>query len=161
MIWAWTRWQDWVNGGQGLALRGRLGAWNGHQRGKFLERLAVGDRDHRCGAVGASAQSGYVYGFEARLVGMRDTIPQLPTPNPYAASALGRSGMDNLFQFRVGDRVRARTSRFVLAGRLGIIRQVLYSSPRFFFVQFDGFNQSRLMHARDLERVTEEPEARP
>ena len=92
---------------------------------------------------------------------MRDTISQLLTPNPYAASALGRSGMDKLFQFRIGDRIQARTSRFVPPGRLGIIRQVLYSSPRFYFVQFDGLDQSRLMHARDLERVTEEIEARP
>ena len=69
--------------------------------------------------------------------------------------------MDKLFQFRVGDRVGARTSRFVPPGRLGIIRLVLYSSPRFYFVQFDGFVQSRLMHARDLERVTEEIEVRP
>ena len=30
---------------------------------------------------------------------MRDAISQLATPNPYAASALGRSGMDKLFQF--------------------------------------------------------------
>jgi hypothetical protein len=67
--------------------------------------------------------------------------------------------MDNLYQFRVGDRVRARTSGFVPAGTLGTIRQVLYSAPRFYFVQFDGFDDSRLMHARDLERVTEKPEA--
>jgi hypothetical protein len=60
--------------------------------------------------------------------------------------------MDNLYQFRVGDRVRARTSGFVPAGTLGAIRQVLYSAPRFYFVQFDGFDHSRLMHARDLER---------
>jgi hypothetical protein len=69
--------------------------------------------------------------------------------------------MDNLYQFRVGDRVRARTSQFVPAGTLGIIRQVLLSAPGYYFVQFDGFDQSRLMRAHDLERVTEKPEPGP
>ena len=69
--------------------------------------------------------------------------------------------MDRLFQFRLGERVRARTSGFVPAGTLGTIRQVLYSVPGFYFVQFDGFDQWRLMHTRDLKRVTGEPEAKP
>ena len=66
----------------------------------------------------------------------------------------GHSGMGNPFQFRVGDRVRARTSGFVPAGTLGIIRQVIYSVPGMYYVDFDRFPQPRLMHARDLERVT-------
>ena len=69
--------------------------------------------------------------------------------------------MDRLFQFRLGERVRARTSGFVPAGTLGTIRQVLYSVPGFYFVQFDGFDQWRLMQTRDLERVTGEPAAKP
>jgi hypothetical protein len=69
--------------------------------------------------------------------------------------------MDRLFQFRLGERVRARTSGFVPAGTLGTIRQVLYSVPGFYFVQLDGFDQWRLMQTRDLERVTGEPEAKP
>jgi hypothetical protein len=68
--------------------------------------------------------------------------------------------MDRLFQFRLGERVRARTSGFVPAGTLGTIRQVLYSVPGFYFVQFDGFDQWRLMQTRDPERVTGEPKAK-
>ena len=69
--------------------------------------------------------------------------------------------MDKLYQFRVGDRVRARTSQIVPAGTLGIVRQVLLSAPGYYFVQFDGFARHDLTHARDLERVMEEPEAGP
>jgi hypothetical protein len=68
--------------------------------------------------------------------------------------------MSNPFQFRVGDRVRKRTSGFIPAGTLGTIRQVLYSVPGTYFVDFDGFNQPWLMQVRDLEHVTDEPEAR-
>jgi len=67
--------------------------------------------------------------------------------------------MSNLFRFRVGDRVRARTSGFVPASTLGTIRQVLYTVTGMYFVAFDGFAQPHLMHAHDLEPVTEKPEA--
>jgi hypothetical protein len=71
---------------------------------------------------------------------------------------MGHSGMGNPFQFRIGDRVRARISGFVPAGTLGTIRQVFYSVPGLYYVDFDGLAQPRLMHAHDLERVTEKPE---
>jgi hypothetical protein len=73
----------------------------------------------------------------------------------------GHSSMGNPFQFREGDRVRARTSGTVPAGTLGTIRQVLYSAPGMYFVDFDGFAPRRLMEARDLERVTDESEKAP
>jgi hypothetical protein len=69
--------------------------------------------------------------------------------------------MGNPFQFRVGDWVRARTSGFVPAGTLGTIQQVLLTVPGMYYVQFDGFPQPNLMHARDLEHVTQKPESRP
>ena len=69
--------------------------------------------------------------------------------------------MGNPFQFRVGDRVRARTSGFVPAGTLGTIRQVLYTVTGMYYVDFDGFDQPRLMHRRDLKSVTDKPQARP
>ena len=68
--------------------------------------------------------------------------------------------LDQLFLFRVGDRVRVRTLEFVPAGKLGTIEQVLYSALGYYFVQLDGCDESRLMQAHHLERVTEQPEAR-
>jgi hypothetical protein len=81
-------------------------------------------------------------------------------PGWIGSKGITGSAMSNPFQFRVGDRVRARTPGFVPAGPLGTIQQVLLSVPGMYFVHFDGFAQPRLMHGRDLERVTEEPEAR-
>ena len=78
-----------------------------------------------------------------------------------SSKGIGGSDMGNPFQFHVGDRVRVRTSGLVPAGMLGSIRQVLYSVPGMYYVQFDGFDQPYLMHGRDLERVTDEPQARP
>jgi hypothetical protein len=69
--------------------------------------------------------------------------------------------MNNPFQFHVGDRVRSRTSGFVPAGTLGTIREVLYTVPAMYFVDFDGFTEPRLVRARDLEPVTEKPGDRP
>jgi hypothetical protein len=68
--------------------------------------------------------------------------------------------MGSLFQFRVGDRVRARTSGFVPAGTPGIVCQVLHNVLDMYYIQFDGYEQPHLMHMRDLERVTNEPRAR-
>jgi hypothetical protein len=57
--------------------------------------------------------------------------------------------------FKVGDCVRARTSGVVPAGTRGIIRQTLYMVSSSYMVLFDGWTQVRLMHANDLERVTD------
>jgi hypothetical protein len=69
--------------------------------------------------------------------------------------------MRNPLWFRVGDRVRARTSGFVPVGTHGIVRQILQNVLDMYYVQFDGYEQPHLMHVRDLERVTDEPKARP
>jgi hypothetical protein len=69
--------------------------------------------------------------------------------------------MGNPLQFREGDRVRSRTSGTVPAGTLGTIRQVLYSAPGMYFVDFDGSAPPRLMEARDLEHVTDGSERAP
>ena len=58
--------------------------------------------------------------------------------------------------FKVGDCVRARTSRVVPVGTRGIIRQTVYMLSSFYLLLFDGWSQVRLMHARDLERATDE-----
>jgi hypothetical protein len=68
--------------------------------------------------------------------------------------------MRNPFQFRVGDRVRARTSGFVPAGTHGTVRQILQNVLDMYYVQFDGYEQPHLMPARDVERVTDDPKAR-
>jgi hypothetical protein len=57
-------------------------------------------------------------------------------------------------QYRVGDRVQARGSGFVPKGTPGTVQQVLGSFPSmYYYVQFDGYDQPKLMHARDLERA--------
>jgi len=69
--------------------------------------------------------------------------------------------MSKSFQFHVGDRVRSRASGFVPAGTVGTIREVLYTVPVMYFVDFDGFNAPRLVRARDLEPATKKPGDRP
>ena len=60
-------------------------------------------------------------------------------------------------QLVVGDRVRARTLSGVPVGALGRITQRLVSAPDLFFVVFDGYAHWKLMHATELERVTNAP----
>jgi hypothetical protein len=60
-------------------------------------------------------------------------------------------------RFQIGDHVQARTSGFVTAGTHGTVQQVLRSRPTMYYVQFDGYGQLKLMHARDLERADDVP----
>jgi hypothetical protein len=55
--------------------------------------------------------------------------------------------------FAVGARVQARTSGFVPVSTAGTIQHVLHSSVIMYYVQFDGYDQPKLMHTRDLEPV--------
>jgi hypothetical protein len=70
-------------------------------------------------------------------------------------------GMSTPFQFRVGDRVRARASGFIPARTLGTILEILYTVPTMYFVDFDGFTEPRLVRARDLEPAMEESGEKP
>jgi hypothetical protein len=54
-------------------------------------------------------------------------------------------------RFTVGDWVKARTAEVVPAGTRGIVRQVLQAMSDVYYVQFDGYDYSTLMHARELE----------
>jgi hypothetical protein len=69
--------------------------------------------------------------------------------------------MSTPFQFRVGDRVRARASGFIPARTLGTILEILYTVPTMYFVDFDGFTEPRLVRARDLEPAMEESGEKP
>jgi hypothetical protein len=55
--------------------------------------------------------------------------------------------------FKVGDRVKARTSGIVPAGTPGTILQALLSVPDTFYVQFDGYAQPKLIRAQELDRT--------
>ena len=55
--------------------------------------------------------------------------------------------------FAVGARVQARTSGFVPESTAGTVQHVLHSSVTMYYVQFDGYDQPKLMHMRDLEPV--------
>ena len=57
--------------------------------------------------------------------------------------------------FEVGDRVRARTSSSIRAGTLGRVYLKLVNIADMYFVQFDGQRRPTLMHADDLEPVTD------
>jgi hypothetical protein len=59
--------------------------------------------------------------------------------------------------FEVGDRVRARTRSSVPAGTLGRVYLKLVNIADMYFVQFDGQGRPTLMHATDLELVTDDP----
>ena len=59
-------------------------------------------------------------------------------------------------RFRVGERVKVRTSLFVPTGTLGTIREIQRSVPGLYAVQFDGHTEPLLIYARDLERVDRE-----
>jgi hypothetical protein len=59
--------------------------------------------------------------------------------------------------FEVGDRVRARTSSPVRAGAFGRVYLKLATIADMYFVQFDGEARPTLMHATDLELVTDAP----
>jgi hypothetical protein len=59
--------------------------------------------------------------------------------------------------FKVGDWVAARTSGFVPAGTRGTIEAVLHTDLDMYYVQFVGYNEQKLMHARDLERADATP----
>ena len=64
-------------------------------------------------------------------------------------------------RFKVGDRVRARTTiRGVPAGTLGTIRRVVFSATDLYDVQFDDQPTHHVALGNELERV-EEPEAAP
>jgi hypothetical protein len=54
-------------------------------------------------------------------------------------------------RFKVGDRVSARTAGFVPAETRGTIREVLFAVPGMYYVQFDGYAESKLMQNRDVE----------
>ena len=58
--------------------------------------------------------------------------------------------------FKVGDRVRVRSTRGVPGGACGVIHSTSYMVSSAYLVLFDGWHQVRLMHARDLERLTDE-----
>jgi hypothetical protein len=60
-------------------------------------------------------------------------------------------------RFQIGDRVKTSTAELVPAGTLGTIRQVLHSVLYMYFVQFDGYSNTHLMHMRYLERISDEP----
>ena len=60
--------------------------------------------------------------------------------------------------FSIGERVRARTARFVPEGTIGIIQHAYRSADDLYEVWFDGDSHGRVMHARDLERVARVPE---
>jgi hypothetical protein len=57
--------------------------------------------------------------------------------------------------FEVGDRVRARTSSSVSAGTFGRVYLKLVTIADMYFVRFDGQGRPTLMHADDLELVTD------
>lgn len=58
--------------------------------------------------------------------------------------------------FEVGDRVQACVSPWsVEVGTLGRISQTLDSAPDMYFVQFEGVDYPTLMHAAELELLTE------
>jgi hypothetical protein len=59
--------------------------------------------------------------------------------------------------FAVGARVQARTSGFVSANTAGTVQHILHSSVIMYYVQFDGYDQPKLMHTRDLEPVDVAP----
>jgi hypothetical protein len=58
-------------------------------------------------------------------------------------------------RFQVGDRVRARTAGFVPADTLGTIREVLLAVPGMYYVQFDGYAESKLMQNRDVDAIAD------
>lgn len=57
--------------------------------------------------------------------------------------------------FEIGDRVRARRSKDLPAGAIGRVYMKLISSANMYFVQFDEQHRPTLMHADDLELVTD------
>jgi hypothetical protein len=59
--------------------------------------------------------------------------------------------------FKVGDRVKARTSAVVPAGTRGTILQAFLSVPDALYVQFDGYGQPKLIRAGDLDRPDDTP----
>jgi hypothetical protein len=63
--------------------------------------------------------------------------------------------------FKVGDRVKARTSAVVPAGTRGIILQAFLSVPDALYVQFDGYAQPKLIRAQELERADDTPPPDP
>jgi hypothetical protein len=58
---------------------------------------------------------------------------------------------------KVGDWIAARTSGFVPAGTRGIIEAILHAELDMYYVQFGGYNEQKLMHARDLEHADAAP----
>ncbi|HEY3232011.1 MAG TPA: hypothetical protein VGJ87_22460 [Roseiflexaceae bacterium] len=57
--------------------------------------------------------------------------------------------------FKVSDRVRARTAGFVPADTLGTILEVLLAVPGMYYVQFDGYAESKLMQNRDVDAIAD------
>ena len=60
-------------------------------------------------------------------------------------------------RFKVGDRVRARTSASVPAGTFGCISMSLVVIVDAYYVQFDGEHSPTLMREDNLELVTDAP----
>jgi len=60
-------------------------------------------------------------------------------------------------RFKIGDRVRARTSLSVPTGTFGRVSMSLVSVVDLYFVQFDGENGLTLIREVDLELVTDAP----
>jgi hypothetical protein len=56
-------------------------------------------------------------------------------------------------QFKVGDRVQARTTGRVQAGTRGTVQELAYTMPSTYLVLFDGWAEPRLMPERDLELI--------
>jgi hypothetical protein len=59
--------------------------------------------------------------------------------------------------FRVGQRVRTRSSGVVPEGTIGIIQQAYRSADNCYEVWFTGDSHGRVMPARDLERANHAP----
>lgn len=59
--------------------------------------------------------------------------------------------------FQVGDRVRVCALSSIPIGTLGRVTQTLTSAQDLCFVLFDGYMHWRLMHASELELITDAP----
>jgi hypothetical protein len=58
--------------------------------------------------------------------------------------------------FKVGDRVRVRTTRSVQAGTRGVVHSPSYMVPSAYFVLFDDWLEAKLIQADDLEYISDE-----
>jgi hypothetical protein len=58
--------------------------------------------------------------------------------------------------FKVGDRVRVRTTRSVQEGTRGVVHSLSYMVPSAYFVLFDDWLEAKLIQAHDLEYISDE-----